>query len=75
MASEAVQPFVGYPFEFYINNSTTPTPLICDSYDNDMGIKGETWTATVSPFLQGIAGSLFGPSMTPLDYKAAGFDL
>lgn len=59
-----------YPFEFYINNSTTPTPLICDSYDNDI-IKGETWTATVSPFLQGIAGSLFGPSMT-LDYKAAG---
>jgi hypothetical protein len=59
-----------YPYEFYINNSTTPTYLICDSFDNTI-IKGETWTATVSPFLQGIAGSLFGPSMT-LDYKAAG---
>jgi hypothetical protein len=33
--------------------------------------KGESWTATVSPFLQGIAHSMFGPSMT-MDYKAAG---
>ena len=59
-----------YPSAFYINNSTTKTYLLCDSYDNTIQ-KGETWQATVSPFLQGIAGSLFGPGMT-LDYKAAG---
>jgi hypothetical protein len=59
-----------YPYAFYINNSTTPTYLLCDSFDNTIQ-KGETWTATVSPFLQGIATSMFGPSMT-LDYKAAG---
>ena len=59
-----------YPYAFSINGSSTYTNLICDSYDNTIS-KGETWTATVSPFLAGIAGSLFGPSMT-LDYKAAG---
>jgi hypothetical protein len=59
-----------YPYAFYINNSTTKTYLLCDSYDNTIS-KGETWTATVSPFLQGISGSLFGSGMT-LDYKAAG---
>jgi len=59
-----------YPYAFYINNSTTLTYLLCDSYDNTIR-KGETWTATVSPFLQGIATSMFGSGMT-LDYKAAG---
>jgi hypothetical protein len=59
-----------YPYAFYVNNSTTATYLLCDSYDNTIQ-KGETWTATVSPFLQGIATSLFGSGMT-LDYKAAG---
>lgn len=59
-----------YPYAFYINDSTKPTYLLCDSYDNTI-TKGETWTATVSPFLQGISTSLFGSSMT-LDYKAAG---
>jgi len=59
-----------YPYAFYINNSTTKTYLLCDSYDNTIQ-KGETWTATVSPFLQGISNSLFGSGMT-LDYKAAG---
>ena len=59
-----------YPYSISINGSSTPTLLICDSYDNNVSLN-ETWTATVSPFLQGIAGSLFGPSMT-LDYKAAG---
>jgi hypothetical protein len=59
-----------YPYAFYINGSSTYTYLMCDSYDNNIR-QGETWTATVSPFLAGIAGSLFGPSMT-LDYKAAG---
>lgn len=59
-----------YPYAFYLNNSTTSTYLLCDSYDNTIR-QGETWTATVSPFLQGISSSMFGPSMT-LDYKAAG---
>jgi PEP-CTERM motif len=59
-----------YPYAFYVNNSTTPTYLLCDSYDNTIR-QGETWTATVSPFLQGISTSLFGSGMT-LDYKAAG---
>jgi hypothetical protein len=53
-----------------INGSSTYTPLMCDSFDNNI-YRGETWTATATPFLQGIASSMFGPSMT-LDYKAAG---
>lgn len=57
-------------YYFSINGSSTLTPLMCDSFDNTIHI-GETWTATVTPFLQGIATSMFGPSMT-LDYKAAG---
>jgi len=57
-------------YYFSVNGSSTFTPLMCDSYDNHIH-RNETWTATVSPFLQGISGSLFGPSMT-MDYKAAG---
>ena len=53
-----------------VNGSSNCTTLMCDSFDNSI-YKGETWTATVSPFLQGIANSMFGPTMT-LDYKAAG---
>jgi len=63
-------PFVGYPYYFSINGSSTLTALMCDSFDNDMSL-GQSWTATASPFLQGIANSMFGPSMI-LDYKAAG---
>jgi hypothetical protein len=59
-----------YPYAVSINNSTRMSFMLCDSYDNTIG-KGETWTATVAPLLQGIATSMFGPSMT-LDYKAAG---
>ena len=59
-----------YPYAISINGSSTPTLLICDSYDNNVSLN-ENWTATLSPFLQGIASSMFGPSMT-LDYKAAG---
>jgi PEP-CTERM motif len=59
-----------YPYKVSINGSSTPTLVLCDSFDNDI-VKGESWTATVTPFLQGIANSMFGPSMT-LDYKAAG---
>ena len=59
-----------YPYAISINGSETPTLLICDSYDNNVSLN-ETWTANVSPFLQGIASSMFGSSMT-LDYKAAG---
>jgi len=57
-------------YYFSINGNTTFTPLMCDAYDNLVHL-GETWTATASPFLQGIASSMFGPSMT-MDYKAAG---
>ncbi len=58
--------------QFYlsVNGSKTYTALMCDAYDNKI-YKGESWTATVTPFLQGIASSMFGASMT-LDYKAAG---
>jgi len=63
-------PFIGYPYYFSINGSKTLTPLMCDSYDNNVSL-GQTFQATVSPFLQGIANSMFGASMT-LDYKAAG---
>jgi hypothetical protein len=63
-------PYVGYPYYVSINGSATYTPLLCDSFDNQMSL-GQTWTATASPFLQGIATSMFGSSMI-LDYKAAG---
>jgi hypothetical protein len=62
-----------YQYQTYyvsINGSSTFTPVMCDSFDNRI-YRGETWTATATPFLQGIANSMFGPSMT-LDYKAAG---
>jgi hypothetical protein len=57
-----------YPYAFYINNSSTVSYLLCDSYDNTIS-KGETWTATVSPLLT--ATGLFGAGNS-LDYKAAG---
>jgi hypothetical protein len=57
-------------YYFSINGSTKYTPLMCDAYDNLVHL-GESWTATASPFLQGIASSMFGPTMTQ-DYKAAG---
>jgi hypothetical protein len=58
----------GYPYLFSINGSDHYTALICDSYDNNV-FPGETWNATVTPFLQGVG--LFG-STASLDYKAAG---
>lgn len=57
-------------YYFSINGSSTFTTLMCDSYDNRI-YRGETWTATAMPFLQGINSSMFGSSMI-LDYKAAG---
>ena len=63
-------PYIGYPYYVSINGSATLTPLMCDSYDNNVSL-GQTWNATATPFLQGIANSMFGPAMT-LDYKAAG---
>lgn len=57
-------------YYFTVNHGSNMMPLMCDSFDNTIH-KGESWTATVSPFLQGIASSMFGPTMT-LDYKAAG---
>ncbi len=61
-------PYIGYPYYFSINGSSTFTPLMCDSFDNNIRV-GETWQATVTPFLAGIG--LFGPT-TSLDYRAAG---
>lgn len=57
-------------YYFSVNGSSNYTTLMCDSFDNSI-YRGESWTATVTPFLQGIASSMFGPTMT-LDYKAAG---
>jgi hypothetical protein len=59
-----------YPYNVSINGSNTPTLLLCDSYDNPIRLN-ETCKATVTPFMQGIATSMFASSMT-LDYKAAG---
>jgi hypothetical protein len=61
-------PYIGYPYYFSVNGSKTFTPLMCDSYDNNISL-GETWQAKVTPFLQGVG--LFG-STASLDYKAAG---
>ncbi|HEV2402303.1 MAG TPA: PEP-CTERM sorting domain-containing protein [Candidatus Sulfotelmatobacter sp.] len=57
-------------YYFSINGSKNYTTLMCDSFDNSI-YRGETWTATVTPFLQGISNSMFGSSMI-MDYKAAG---
>jgi hypothetical protein len=57
-------------YYFSINGSSTYTTLMCDSFDNNI-YRGETWTATVTPFLQGIANSMYGSGMI-MDYKAAG---
>lgn len=57
-------------FFFSINGSSSYTALMCDSFDNNI-TPGESWTATVSPFLAGIKNSMFGSSMI-MDYKAAG---
>jgi len=57
-------------FYFSIDGSKTLTPLMCDSFDNQIH-QGESWTATASPLLAGIANGMFGTAMT-MDYKAAG---
>ena len=57
-------------YYFSINGSSTFSTMMCDSFDNHIYL-GESWTATKSPFLAGIANGLFGPSLV-LDYKAAG---
>ena len=62
--------FQNQSYYFSINGSKTLTPLMCDAFDNSI-YRGETWTATATPFLAGIANSMFGPTMT-LDYKAVG---
>ena len=57
-------------YYFSVNGSSNLSTMMCDSFDNHI-YSGETWRATQSPFLSGIASSLFGSGMT-LDYKAAG---
>jgi hypothetical protein len=37
-----------YPYNFSINGSTTTTPLMCISYENEVYI-GESWQATLVP--------------------------
>jgi hypothetical protein len=68
VTSQGGSPYVGYPYYFSINGSSTYTPLMCDSFDNNISL-GESWTANVTPFLKGVG--LFG-STTSLDYRAAG---
>lgn len=63
-------PFVGYPYYFSLNGSSSQLALMCDSFDNGV-VVGGSFTASRTPFLQGISSSMFGPSMI-LDYKAAG---
>ncbi len=67
-ASANGSPYIGYPYYFSINGSSTLTPLLCDSFDNNIRL-GETWQATVTPFLTGVG--MFGAT-TSLDYRAAG---
>jgi hypothetical protein len=57
-----------FPYLFSINNSSTYTGLICDSFNNVNAI-GESWQATATPLLQAVG--LFG-SGASLDYRAAG---
>jgi hypothetical protein len=68
VVAQGGSPYIGYPYYFSINGSKTFTPLMCDSYDNNISL-GETWQAKVTPFLQGVG--MFG-STASLDYKAAG---
>jgi hypothetical protein len=42
-----------YPYYFSIENSQTLTPLLCDSYDNEVWVN-ETWDATVSNLSDGL---------------------
>jgi len=63
-------PFIGYPYYVSINGSSNYQAVMCDSFFNEVNL-GQNWNATATPFLQGIATSMFGASMT-LDYKAAG---
>src|SRR5258708_18122115 len=63
-------PYVGYPYYVSFNGSSTFTPLMCDSFDNDVHL-GQPWTASAVAFLQGIKNSMFRSVMT-LDYTAAG---
>jgi hypothetical protein len=55
-----------YPYNFYIGGSTTATPLICDTFDNEV-VAGEHWTANVNGLLNG--NGLFGNNS---NYKTAG---
>jgi hypothetical protein len=69
LAHKTAHPNIGYPYYVSINGSTF-TPLICDGFDNSVKLN-QTSKASALPFLQGIASSMFGSTMT-LDYKAAG---
>jgi hypothetical protein len=55
-----------YPYYFSVNGGAS-TPLICDTYDNEVFV-GESWTANVSSLLSGTG--LFG--VNTQKYEAAG---
>jgi len=70
IGNQGNSPYIGYPYYVSINGSSNYTAVMCDSYDNVVTL-GQSWTATATPFLQGISSSMFGLSAI-LDYKAAG---
>jgi hypothetical protein len=58
-----------YPYNFSVNGGPS-TPLICDSFDNEV-TPGETWQATATSLLSDL-GLFKGQSNSLLDYEAAG---
>lgn len=56
-----------YPYYFSINGSSTSTPLICDSYDNEV-VNNEHWTASVTALSSnaGMMTPIAGSGLTKL---------
>jgi hypothetical protein len=58
-----------YQYYFYVNGSTSLTPLLCDTYSNSIYF-GESWNATTSSLTSG-AGIWMGLPNAMQDYQAA----
>jgi len=58
-----------YPYNFSVNGGPS-TPLICDTFDNEVA-PGETWKANTSSLMSD-AGLFQSKSNSQLDYEAAG---
>lgn len=58
-----------YPYFFSINGSTNLTPMLCDTYSNNISF-GESWQATVTP-LTASAGLWMNLPNALKDYEAA----